>query len=175
MMRRLRWLFGIALLVLSVNQARLHVSFLPVQPFGNEFSFAVADSTKRKSWDHRSYIAIHNVSVAYVISITACEPTVLDGAAVLAESIADTQKQKYQLVALVFHQEPAASCWYGLEYLGYKGLLRSLPFANDELKYQTRKYIKQGGCCGATKYLKLYAFNMVEFDVVVHLDVMSFS
>lgn len=105
--------------------------------------------------------------VAYVISITSCAE-VLDGAAVLAESIRATQEPPFDLVALV--NQKSTTCQGSLEILGYQVRVKELPFAVENLT--SGEAIAMGtGCCGIDEFLKLYAFDMVEYQVVIHLDV----
>jgi hypothetical protein len=108
-----------------------------------------------------------SVPVAYVISITSCAE-VLDGAAVLVESIRSTQEPPFDLIAVV--NERSTSCWSELQLLGYKVQVKTLPFSVENLT-SSKTIVEGEGCCGIEEFLKLYAFNMVEYKVVVHLDV----
>jgi alpha-N-acetylglucosamine transferase len=49
-------------------------------------------------------------------------------------------------------------------------LVRDTPFNISEVKNQ--KFINaQGvGCCGQKEYMKLYSYTLLEYDVVVHVD-----
>lgn len=110
--------------------------------------------------------------VAYVISVTKCEPIIIDAASVLAESIRvthDKDHHSYTLIAILHHTR-GRGCGKGLDYLGYQVTYKDLPFRLQEL--QSRRDIVQGlGCCGIDEYLKLYAYTFTEYDVVIHLDV----
>lgn len=110
--------------------------------------------------------------VAYVISVTSCDE-VLDGAAVLAESIRTVSQRSnykdYDFVAIVGEDIPA-DCRETLSLLGYRVLVKSLPFRVEEL-LSGEKISEGGGCCGIQEYLKLHAFNMIAYKIVVHLDV----
>jgi hypothetical protein len=117
-----------------------------------------------------SELTNNTVSVAYVISVTSCGITVFDGAAVLAASIAATQQPGYKLIALLY-DESALQCRKGFEVLGYEVMAKGIPFDVNKMKRDTKLKVIRGGCCGATEYLKLYAYLLLDFEVVVHLDI----
>jgi hypothetical protein len=108
-----------------------------------------------------------SVPVAYVISITSCAE-VLDGAAVLVESIRSTQEPPFDLIAIV--NQESTTCRRELQLLGYKVQVKTLPFSVENLT-SSKNIVEGEGCCGVEEFLKLYAFNMVEYKVVIHLDV----
>ena len=165
MISGVRRLIGIALVFLSINQALIYLS-LPSRHID------VIDAPSTITSPFKERVPESNIAtVAYVITITECESTVLDGAAVLAESIAATQQPLYKLIAFVYNEGLAPSCQQGLEFLGFQVLFKGLPFDVKNLKYHTRNRIKQGGCCQEKEYLKLYTFQLVDFDIVVHLDI----
>jgi hypothetical protein len=121
----------------------------------------------------QNFPVIDGPKVAFVISVTECmnHTSVLDGAAVLRESILETQQEPYELVALIYsHGNITKTCTEWLRRLGYQVQFKDLPFQISELK--SGQAIAGGkGCCGIAEYIKLYAFNMTEYDVIIHLDV----
>lgn len=121
--------------------------------------------------------AADDAKVAYVISITGCPavnktPTaVVDGPAVLAHSIKRLpSRYAYDLIAMVHPN--ATSCTAHLPVFGYKVVERELGFNRSSLgnKHNYRKYIRYDGCCGEMEFLKLEAYALLEYDVVLHLD-----
>lgn len=57
---------------------------------------------------------------------------------------------------------------------GWKILERTLPVALDEIENQAyAQNMKDSGCCGADEFLKLWAYTLVEYHRVVHLDMDS--
>jgi hypothetical protein len=118
-----------------------------------------------------------DVKVAYVISITGCPaanktPTaVVDGPAVLAHSIKRLKSRyAYDLIAMVHPN--AASCTSHLPLFGYQIMERELGFNHSEInnKRNYRLWVRHQGCCGEMEFLKLQAYTLVEYDVVLHLD-----
>jgi hypothetical protein len=118
--------------------------------------------------------------IAYAVSITACNnPRDLkDGAAVLKHSIHlssirnpnSTSKYDYHLVAFIHPN--ATRCESTLERLGYQIDIRDTPVDVTQIKNNSdmvRRVIKSG-CCGEKEFLKLYSFTLLDYPVVVHLD-----
>jgi hypothetical protein len=118
--------------------------------------------------------------VAYAISITSCAAnatTVFDGPAILSHSIHevsirhDGSGSKYDYKLYAFVHPDATRCTDFLEYLGYEVLIRDLPFNLNDIQSENYKsLIEQDGCCGSREFLKLWAFALVEHDIVVHTD-----
>ena len=118
-----------------------------------------------------------SVRVAYVISVTSCPsvnttPTaIVDGPAVLAYSIQKLpSRYAHDLVAIVHPN--ATSCVDHLPKFGYKIIVKELGFKLREIKnkWSYRKYIKYQGCCEELEFIKLEAFDLTDYDVVLHLD-----
>jgi hypothetical protein len=109
-----------------------------------------------------------------VITVTDCreDTSVIDGAAVLQQSILKSQHQQtYNFVALVYeYGNNLSRCTEALKRLGYLIQIKGLSFQKEELR-SGRAIYRGKGCCGIAEYIKLYAFNMTEYDVVIHLDV----
>ena len=118
-----------------------------------------------------------SIRVAYVISVTSCPSVntsltaVVDGPAVLAYSIQKLpSRYAYDLVAVVHPN--ATSCVDHLPKFGYKIIVKELGFKLREIKnkWSYRKYIKYQGCCEELEFIKLEAFDLTDYDVVLHLD-----
>lgn len=118
-----------------------------------------------------------SVKVAYVISITSCPPAnmtptaIFDGPAVLAHSIQKLESRyPYDLVAMVLPS--AMNCTSHLPLFGYKLIERDLGFTMESIggRHDYQRYIRYDGCCGESEFLKLEAYTLLEYDVVVHLD-----
>ena len=115
-------------------------------------------------------------TIAYAISVTSCQSnqtgTVLDGPAVLSHSIHQVHEgsiYQYQLYAFVHPN--AIPCATSLRLLGFQTLIRNVPI--DVQQIQTASYrreIETRGCCGSLEFLKLWAYTLVDHDIVVHVD-----
>ena len=134
-------------------------------------------------------------TIAYAVSLTSCghvstsshgsgghssDPNLHEGAAVLAHSIHlssirnPSSQSKYDYKLVVFVHEDATSCSDVFSQLGYEVLIRPTPFNVTDIKGDfLREHIVKSGCCGEKEYLKLYAYTMMEYPVVVHLDLDS--
>lgn len=119
-----------------------------------------------------------DIKVAYVISITGCPtdpvkpPTAtVDGPAVLAHSIRRLPT-KYPTDLIAFVHPNATNCTGHLPRLGYQVMERGLGFMLKEIKNRNayRKYIKYHGCCEELEFLKLEAYSLVQYSIVMHLD-----
>jgi len=66
----------------------------------------------------------------------------------------------------------ATHCTSHLPLFGYTIMERDLGFDRMTLKnrHNYRKYIRYDGCCGELEFLKLEAYTLVQYDVVLHLD-----
>jgi hypothetical protein len=118
-----------------------------------------------------------SIRVAYAISVTSCPSgnttwtAVVDGPAVLAYSIQKLpSRYAHDLVAIVHPN--ATSCVDHLPRFGYKIIVKELGFKLREIKnkWSYRKYIKYQGCCEEFEFIKLEAFDLTDYDVVLHLD-----
>ncbi|KAL7548768.1 hypothetical protein ACHAWF_012029 [Thalassiosira exigua] len=137
-------------------------------------------------------------TVAYAVSLTSCgasadrhdniangghssDPSFHEGAAVLKHSIhlssiRNYEESKslfdYEMIAFVHPQ--AERCSGVFEELGYQVQIRETPFNVTDIKRTfLREHIGKSGCCGEKEYLKLYAYRLEEYPVVVHLDLDS--
>jgi hypothetical protein len=131
--------------------------------------------------------------VAFVISIIKCgdhqttPEGILDAATILKHSIHQTSiradgqrydvantplsKYDYETIALVHRQ--AEHCTDELEdVVGYKRIIVDSPVAIDEIRGDyLRKHVHTEWCCGADEFIKLYAYNLTDYPLVVHLDI----
>ncbi|KAL7479831.1 hypothetical protein ACHAW6_005553 [Cyclotella cf. meneghiniana] len=134
-------------------------------------------------------------TIAYAVSLTSCghvstashgsgghssDPNLHEGAAVLAHSIhlssvrhaSSGSHYDYKLMVFVHHD--AVECSHVFSDLGYEVLVRPTPFNVTDIRGQfLREHIVKSGCCGEKEYLKLYAYTLMEYPVVVHLDLDS--
>jgi hypothetical protein len=127
-------------------------------------------------------------TVAYAISLTSWNKKkmlssgLLDGAAVLRQSVhfnsirnpESGSRYDYHMIAFV-HPEAAAAQTL-MEQLGYTVLIRETPLNVSEIRnpeYVERLVSKGSGCCGEKEFLKLYSLTLLDYPVVVHLDLDS--
>jgi len=119
-------------------------------------------------------------TVAYAVTITKFEldgykdshAKHLDRAAVLHQSIklAMQKSAKYDYHIYAFVHPEASDAKPFLERLGYRVQIRDTPFnmtAIDNFELVDSQRI---GCCGEKEYLKLYSYLLLDYPVVVHLD-----
>ena len=114
----------------------------------------------------------NKTTVAYAISITDCQWSVLDAAAVHGHSIDVVQgnSTKYSHKRYAFVHDEAYRCSSTLRQLGYHVLQVGLPINVSSIATRTyQRAIETKGCCGAKELLKLYAYTLNE-SVAVHLD-----
>jgi hypothetical protein len=114
--------------------------------------------------------------VAYALSFTQCPATgtsmleVRDAPAVLAHSV-HSQTSAYQYHLIAFVHPLALNCTQHLQSLGYQVQVLPEPVTIEEI--QTGKYrrrVQKKGCCGIREFMKLYAYNLIDYEAVVHLD-----
>ena len=81
---------------------------------------------------------------------------------------------RYDYKLFVFVHTDAQGCSDIFTDLGYEVLLRPTPFNVSEIRGTfLREHIVKSGCCGEKEYLKLYAYTLMEYPIVVHLDLDS--
>lgn len=134
-------------------------------------------------------------TVAYAVSLTSCgqsstashgsgghssDPNLHEGAAVLAHSVHlssvrnPSSSSRYDYKLIVFVHTDARQCADVFSDLGYEVLVRPTPFNVTDIKGEfLREHIVKSGCCGEKEYLKLYAYTLLEYPIVVHLDLDS--
>jgi hypothetical protein len=75
---------------------------------------------------------------------------------------------------IAFVHPTAESCSDIFRSLGYTVQIRDTPFNVTDIKKQfLRENVVKSGCCGEKEYLKLYAYALLEYPIVVHLDLDS--
>ena len=75
---------------------------------------------------------------------------------------------------IAFVHPTAESCSNIFRSLGYTVQIRDTPFNVTDIKLQfLRENVVKSGCCGEKEYLKLYAYTLLEYPIVVHLDLDS--
>jgi hypothetical protein len=114
--------------------------------------------------------------IAYAATVTLCGDF-YDGAAVLAHSIKEahsgvtypTSYPSYRLI-LFLHPE-AGDCAPHFESIGWEVLVRDTPLKVDEIQGDNlRTKIEANGCCGEKELVKFWAYTLVEYDIVFHVD-----
>lgn len=142
--------------------------------------FATFASTRCK----RIFIPGTKAVIAYAISITSCPAlndtsthSVFDGPAVLGYSIyrssirSNATESKYDFELFAFVHPDAQECAENLSKIGYNVLIR--PTAVDVNRIKNKQYkidIEAKGCCGSKEFMKLWAYTLVDYPIVVHLD-----
>jgi hypothetical protein len=120
--------------------------------------------------------AVNKGLVAFALSFTQCPASgssmleVRDAPAVLAHSV-HSQTSAYQYHLIAFVHPLALNCTQHLQSLGYQVQVLPEPITLDEI--QTGKYrrrVQKKGCCGVREFMKLYAYNLTDYEAVVHLD-----
>lgn len=86
----------------------------------------------------------------------------------------DIEYSKYDADLVAFVTPEIVVAKHILEEYGWKVLVKDLPVELDEI--QNRNYaekMKNSGCCGASEFLKLWAYTLTDYHRVVHLDMDS--
>jgi hypothetical protein len=114
-------------------------------------------------------------TIAYAVSVTQCDMEGLaklqDGAAVLHQSIRlASRDSRYDYYMVAFVHPSANECAAVLRALGYEVQIRPTPFNDTIIQNDELALAQENSCCGTKEYLKLYSYLLVEFPVVVHLD-----
>lgn len=117
-------------------------------------------------------------TVAYAVSVTHFEEkenkdsNLIDRAAVLHQSIklAMQLSLRYDYHIYAFVHPEAIDAKDSLERLGYRVLVRDTPFNITAVPNFDLVDAQRIGCCGDREYLKLHSYLLLEYPVVVHLD-----
>mmetsp|Transcript_15179 Transcript_15179/g.18479 ORF Transcript_15179/g.18479 Transcript_15179/m.18479 type:complete len:460 (-) Transcript_15179:60-1439(-) len=120
-------------------------------------------------------------TIAYAISLTSCSAAtyLADGAAVLKHSIKlssypHNKQSRYKFKMVAFVHPDATECMGLLEKLGYDVMIKETPIKISEIKGKfLREHVGKSGCCGDKEFLKLYAYTILDYPIVVHLDLDS--
>ena len=116
-------------------------------------------------------------TVAFAISVTGCgSDPITEGAAVLKHSIHQasvhgTKGGMYDYEMLAIYHPAAEECTLPLEELGYTLMKRDVFVQVEDIKGDyLRSRISKNGCCGEKELIKLEAYTLTDFPIVVHLD-----
>lgn len=116
-------------------------------------------------------------TVAFAVSVTGCgSDPITEGAAVLKYSIERASSRgnlggtfDYEMFA-IYHPS-AEACTLPLQDLGYKLLKRDVFVKVSDIKGDyLRDRIESNGCCGEKELIKLEAYTLTDYPIVVHLD-----
>ena len=121
------------------------------------------------------------VVVAYAISLIKCSDAhstpagLIDAALTLRHSVHLTSSRNnkshydYEMFAIV--HEKAESCSHVLKDAGFRVLVRKNPIEKEEIQDENlRKDIHRAWCCGHDEFIKLFAYHLVDYPIVVHVD-----
>jgi hypothetical protein len=117
--------------------------------------------------------------VAYAITVTK-DSNFIDGALVLGYSAKKVHdklhgfESEYEADLVAFVTSSVITSRPMLEKNGWRVLERKLPVELEEI--ENKEYMqkmKDSGCCGADEFLKLWAYTLVEYHRVIHLDMDS--
>ena len=113
-----------------------------------------------------------NITIAYAVTVTGCgKDPLIEGAAVLQHSIRTRASQTYGAHFVVFYPPEAAACAEPLQTLGFELMPRQVFVNVSDIQGEfLRTQITSNGCCGEKELLKLEAYTLVQYPVVVHLD-----
>jgi len=116
-------------------------------------------------------------TVAYAVSVTGCgSDPITEGGAVLQHSIhrvssRGTKGGRYDYALFAIYHPDAEACALPLQELGYTLLKRDTPIAVADIEGDfLRSKIEQNGCCGEKELIKLEAYTLTDYPIVVHLD-----
>ena len=116
-------------------------------------------------------------TVAFAVSITGCgSDPITEGAAVLKHSIHrssihGTLGGRYDYKLFAIYHPSAEECALPLQELGYNMMKRDVFVQVSEIQGDfLRSRIESNGCCGEKELIKLEAYTLTDFPIVVHLD-----
>jgi len=116
-------------------------------------------------------------TIAFAVSITGCgSDPITEGAAVLKHSIHRSSihgnldgRYDYKLFA-IYHPS-AEECALPLQELGYNMMKRDVFVQVSDIQGDfLRSHIETNGCCGEKELIKLEAYTLTDYPIVVHLD-----
>ena len=86
-------------------------------------------------------------------------------------SIHGNMSGRYDYKMYAIHHPNATKCAKALEDLGYELIERTTPVRVDEIEGNyLRERIESNGCCGSKELIKLEAYTMTQYPIVVHVD-----
>jgi hypothetical protein len=127
------------------------------------------------------------VRVAHVVSFISCAKGsrvrgYIDALLILRHSIhqnsvhasasSPPSKYSYQMIALVYENGNCDVHIPLIERLGYKALIRPNPVNVSAITTNDwyRDHVRHENCCGDAEFVKLYAYELTEYPIVVHWD-----
>jgi hypothetical protein len=121
------------------------------------------------------------IKVAFAVSVTACgaESLMTDAAAVLKHSIHRASVHgplggRYDYDCIAIYHPQAHDCAVRLKELGWTPLEREILVNVSDIRGEyMRNSISGTGCCGEKEFLKLEAYTLTDYPIVVHLDLDS--
>jgi hypothetical protein len=118
-------------------------------------------------------IEYKKVKIGFAITITR-DGKFLDGAAVLAYSIDKAfrhEKNKLEISLISFVHPNVTTSIPHLKRIGYHVIECETPIIPQNIKFKfLREHINRNGCCGAAELIKLYAYKLLQYDKIVHMD-----
>ena len=116
-------------------------------------------------------------TVAFAVTVTSCQSeSIADAAAVLKHSIHRASVHgrlggRYDYECIAFYHPQAEDCAKDLHDLGWKLVPRQVLVNVSDIRGDfLRERIEVNGCCGEKELIKLEAFTLTEYPVVVHMD-----
>lgn len=112
-------------------------------------------------------------TIAYAVTVTGCgTDPLMEGAAVLQHSIRTrASRHPYGAHFVVFYPPSASACVEPLQALGFELLPRQVMVNVSDIRGEfLRTQITSNGCCGEKELLKLEAYTLIQYPIVVHLD-----
>jgi hypothetical protein len=94
----------------------------------------------------------------------------VDGAAVLAQSVAMTQSAKYPVTMIALVNPQVKIVRPLLKKMGYRVIEFVFPFTSAAIKSPLKEVIDKSGCCGMAELAKLGAYTLDEFEKVLIMD-----
>jgi hypothetical protein len=94
----------------------------------------------------------------------------VDGAAILAHSVALTQSPEYPVSMIALVNPKVQKMRPLLTKMGYRVVEYIFPFTSAEIKGPLKDVIDESGCCGMAELAKLGAYTLTEFEKVLIMD-----
>ena len=122
------------------------------------------------------------ITVAYAISLIKCSDQhstpagLIDAALTLRHSVYLTSSRNngrshydFEMFAIVHEQ--AESCSHVLKDAGFRIIIQKKPVERSEIEDPTlRQGIQKALCCGEDEFIKLWAYELTDYPIVVHSD-----
>lgn len=129
---------------------------------------------------NRCYLHIPTRKLITAATLTSCAAkSTADGAAVLSHSIRLSSyplhpTSQYAFKMIVFAHPDTSQCLEPFYKLGYEVHIKEVPIDAKQIKGDfLREHVVKSGCCGDKEFLKLYSYTLVDYPIVVQLDLDS--